>query len=105
LLYPTHKETPDGLVDTTYVDIYMTLLWSSPHAVLNGRVHENSLVYDTAAGAVMLKIAIAEIDRSKNIKRYFLVAIYKLVKVVYIYQNRTKYDFLPPSQPKAVKTI
>jgi len=42
----------------------------------------------------MLKIAIAEIDISNN-KRYFFIAIYKLVKVVYIYHNRTKYDFLP----------
>jgi len=34
-------------------------------------------------GAVMLKIATAEIDISNN-KKYFFIAIYKLVKVLYI---------------------
>jgi hypothetical protein len=50
----------------------------------------NTLVYDTAAGAVMLNAAIAEIERNNN-KRYFFIAIYKLVKVVYtrIAQNMT----------------
>jgi hypothetical protein len=49
----------------------------------------------------MLKMAIAEIERSNN-KRYFFIAIYKLVKVVYIYQNRTKYDFLPTEGNKTL---
>ncbi len=34
----------------------------------------------------MLKMAIAEIERSNN-KRYFFIAIYKLVKVVYISES------------------
>jgi hypothetical protein len=40
----------------------------------------------------MLKIAIAEIDINNN-KKCFFIAICKLVKVVYIYQNRKNMTF------------
>jgi|GEM_PF-1114331 len=96
---------PEGLVDITYVDIYATLVCSSPHPIPDGRVQVNTLVYDTAAGAVMLKIAIAEIDISNN-KKYFFIVIYKLVKVVYIYiRIAQKGNFLSPNQPRRVEEI
>jgi hypothetical protein len=49
-------------------------------------VHENWLLDDIAAGAVMLNAAIA-VTANNNNKRYLFMAIYKLVKVVYISES------------------